>query len=89
MQNLLFINRKKILLLNADAVYLKTVSPDILLLTQSAKINLERVLQHLKPKQVVADGSNYRNKIAAWKKTCIKQNIPFHATAEKGCYTIK
>nr|WP_242513681.1 ComEC/Rec2 family competence protein [Galbibacter mesophilus] len=62
---------------------------DILLLTYSPKINLERALQKIQPKQVVADGSNYRSFVGLWEKTCLKKEIPFHYTGEKGAFIIE
>ena len=58
----------------------------MLVLIQSPKINLDAILQHHKPKQIIADASNYRSYVALWKATCEQQKIPFHAVAEKGYY---
>ena len=66
----------------------KNIKPDILLLTQSPKINLDRLFQYVQPKMVVADASNYKKVQKYWKATCNKQKIPFHATSEKGFYTL-
>ncbi|OYQ34378.1 hypothetical protein CHU92_11955 [Flavobacterium cyanobacteriorum] len=86
LENLLWFRHKKIFIIDSVAVYDPNIAPDILLLTQSPKINLERVLLQLRPKQVVADATNYRSQIARWASTCRKQKIPFHATAEKGSF---
>ncbi|QED38191.1 ComEC/Rec2 family competence protein [Antarcticibacterium arcticum] len=64
------------------------LQPDLLLLTNSPRINLERVLQQSKPKMIIADGSNYPSVLARWKATALKKKIPFHATAEKGAFII-
>ena len=87
-QNLLFFNGKKILILDSLGVYPKNIRPDIVLITQSPKINFERLFQTLKPKMIVADASNYRSYVDFWKATCLKEKIPFHATGEKGFYSI-
>ncbi len=63
--------------------YLKATT---LLLTQSPKINLERLLDSVQPKLILADGSNYHSYIARWKATCQKRKLPFHYTGEKGAY---
>lgn len=81
---LLWHNSKKILIIDKEAAYDTKMHPAVLLLTQSPKINLERIIKQLQPKKIIADGSNYKNTIAKWKTTCVKQKIPFHATAEKG-----
>lgn len=57
-------------------------------MTQSPKINLERILQESRPKIIIADASNYRTDTQRWKATCEKEKIPFHATVEKGFYSL-
>lgn len=61
-------------------------SPTYLLLAESPKINLERLLDSIQPKVILADGSNYKTTIARWKASCKKRKIPFHYTGEKGFY---
>lgn len=78
----------KILILDSIGAFPKNANPDIILLTQTPKINLERMLISLKPKLVIADGSNYKSILKQWKRSCEKQKIPFHATAEKGFYKL-
>lgn len=58
------------------------------LLINSARVNLDRVIEHLHPASVIADGSNYPNLVQLWAKTCRKKNIPFHYTGEKGYYML-
>ena len=67
----------------------KSRKPDIILLSNSPKINLERLIDSLTPEQIVADGSNYKSYVARWKATCIKKKLPFHNTNEKGAYILK
>jgi competence protein ComEC len=88
LQNLMYFNGTKILILDSLGVYPKNSRPDIVVLTQSPKINMERFLQTTKPRMVVADASNFRNIQKLWKATCVKQKIPFHATGEKGFYRL-
>jgi len=57
-----------------------------LILTQSPKINLERLLDSISPQIVIADGSNYRSYIERWKATCLKNKLPFHYTGEQGAF---
>jgi competence protein ComEC len=86
---LIYHNGKKILIVDSLGVYPKDIRPDIVLFTQSPKINLERFLQITKPKFVLADASNYKTIQKLWKATCLKAKIPFHATAEKGFYKLE
>jgi competence protein ComEC len=87
-QNAAFFNGNKIMIIDSFGIYPKNIKPDILLLTQSPKINLERLFQTIKPGIVVADASNYKTIQKFWKATCTKQKIPFHSTGEKGFYKL-
>ncbi|WKD85995.1 ComE operon protein 3 [Polaribacter huanghezhanensis] len=61
----------------------KKLNP-IVLLIQSPKINLERLIENIQPKQIIADASNYKNQVVNWKFICDTKNIPFYYTGEKG-----
>ncbi len=61
----------------------------IVLLVQSPKINLERLIEEVAPKQIIADASNYKNQVLKWKLICDKKNILFYYTAEKGAIVFK
>lgn len=89
LENIVWFNNKKILILDKDAVYSPDTKPDILILTQSPKINLERLIAEIQPKEIIANATNYKSAVKLWKATCQKEKIPFHATAEKGFYSIK
>jgi len=88
-KNTHFFNNKKILIIDSLAVFPPESNPDIVVLIQSPKFNLERFLENNQPKMIVADGSNYKSYVKLWKATCSKKEIPFHATAEKGFYKIE
>ena len=88
LQNIAFFKGNKIMIIDSSGIYPKNIKPDILMLTQSPKINLERLFQTVSPKIVVADASNYKTIQKLWKATCAKQKIPFHATGEKGFYKL-
>ncbi len=85
---LYYFKGKRILVLDSLMAYKGIGKPDVLLLTQSAKVNLERLFEGWKPKVVVADGSNFRSYVKRWKSTCRKEKIPFHDTGEKGFYKL-
>lgn len=87
-ENLLFYNGRKIFILDSMGIYKNEIQPDILILIQSPKINMDRVLETLHPKIVIADASNSISIQKRWKTTCSKKKIPFHAIAEKGFYKI-
>ncbi|MCF8320801.1 MAG: ComEC family competence protein [Flavobacterium sp.] len=87
-QNLYYFNDKKIMVIDSFGIYSKKINPDIIILRQSPKINLERLIEENRPKLIIADASNYKTNILLWKSICIKRKIPFHATAEKGFYSV-
>lgn len=72
-------------IVDSTSVYPKT-KLDVIVLTQSTKINLERLIDTTNPKLIIVDGSNYKSAIAHWKATCAHKKIPFHYTGEKGFY---
>jgi competence protein ComEC len=86
--NIAFFKGEKILILDSMGLYPKNINPTILVLTQSPKINLDRLFQNMKLKIVVADASNSKTIQKLWERSCEKQKIPFHATAEKGFYSL-
>lgn len=86
--NLMYFNATKILLIDSSGTYAEKIKPDLLLLSHSPKINLDRLLLKIQPKQVVADNSNFKTLQKRWEASCEKQKIPFHATAEKGFYKL-
>lgn len=87
-ENLLYFNNNKILIIDRSNVYLEDKKPDIVIITNSPKLNLDRLFSKWKPEQVVVDGSNYKTYVKIWEATCSKEKIPFHNTNEKGFYKI-
>jgi len=80
-------NNKRILVIDSLGVYPKeTENFEYLVLTQSPKLNLERLIDRASPKVIIADGSNYRSYVTRWAATCKKRKLPFHYTGEKGAY---
>lgn len=89
LSNLAFYNGKKIFIVDSSGFYLPKMKPDILLITKSPKINPDRIIKDLNPKMVIVDATNSYAVQKYWKASCMKKNIPFHATAEKGFYILK
>lgn len=86
LQNSYEIGEKRLFIIDSVIVHPPTNSVDYLVLTQSPKINLERLLDSTPPQLVLADGSNFKSYVSRWKKTCQNKKIPFHYTGEKGAY---
>ena len=83
-------NSKKVLVIDSIGIYdVKTFTPDIILLRNSPKINLKRLIDSLRPKLIISDGSNYKSYQERWAQTCKAQKIPFHQTSKKGAYIYK
>lgn len=78
---------KKIAVIDSSGIHLNK-NPDVLILINSPKLNLERLLQSYQPKEIVADASNYKSYKKLWEATCEKEKIPFHDTSEKGFYKL-
>jgi len=87
-KNTAFFKGYSILILDSTGIYPKQYQADILVLTQSPKINLDRLIQISRPKEIVADATNYKSFKERWKVSCLKAKIPFHSTSEKGFYIL-
>jgi competence protein ComEC len=61
---------------------------DVLWLSHSPRINLERVIRLVQPKTIVADQSNYKSYVTRWQSTALKEKIPFFDSAKKGTFYI-
>ncbi len=82
-------NDKNILILDSLGILPKRKKIHTVLLTNSPKINLNRLIDSLKPKQIVADGSNYFSYVNRWEKTCKLKKLPFRYTAKQGAFPIE
>lgn len=87
LKNFYYFKNKKIVVIDSSGIYVNK-KPDVLILINSPKLNLERLLQTHKPGEIVADASNYKSYKKLWKATCEKEKIPFHDTSEKGFYKL-
>lgn len=78
---------ERILVIDSLGLYhFKTIQPTILLLRQSPKVNLNRVIKLLKPKLIISDGSNYKSYVTRWKQSCRENKTPFYNTSQNGAY---
>ncbi|WP_299057207.1 ComEC/Rec2 family competence protein [uncultured Polaribacter sp.] len=86
-KNALYFKNFPILIVDSLGVYkLSNTQKPIVVLQNSPKINITRLIKQLNPVQIIADGSNYKTDIIRWEKECIKKGIPFHATSISGAY---
>ncbi len=86
---LYILGNKKLLIIDSLGVYnVTSFKPDYVLLRNSPKINLNRMVELLHPKLIIADGSNYKSYVERWAITCQKTKIPFHQTNKKGAFIL-
>ena len=89
-QSVYLLNKKKLLVIDSLGIYnIKSFQPDYVLLRQSPKINLNRLIDSIHPKYIIADGSNYKSYIEQWETICKKRKLPFYQTSKKGAFIIK
>lgn len=90
MLNIYRINNSSLLVIDSLSVYENiSYTPDYILLRQSPKINVNRLIDSLDLKTIIADGSNYKSYVNRWRQTCEERKIPFHYTGEKGAFILK
>ena len=81
------ISNNNLLLVDSLGIYdFKSTTIDWVLLRHSPKIHLEKLIKTLRPKRIIADGSNYKSHADLWRKTCKNLNIKFHDTAKDGAF---
>ena len=81
---------KTVLVVDSLSVYnIQDFFPDVILLQQSPKINLTRLIDSLQPKLIIADGSNYKSYAKYWKRICEQQKTPFYDTSQKGAFILR
>ncbi len=80
---------KTILIIDERCIYNTSFYADIVVMVNSPKINLDRLLSYSCPKLIVADNSNYKSFVKKWKATCLSNNILFYDIKEKGAFIIK
>lgn len=78
-----------ILIIDSLGIYnVKSFKPEFILLRNSPKVNLERMIDSIKPNWIIADGSNYKSYVKRWKTTCRNRNIKFFDTSTEGAVVL-
>ncbi len=84
------IKNETILVVDSLGIYnLKTVKPSVVIVRNSPKINIERLIKTIHPKLIVFETSNYKSYIKTWEEICIKNKTPFYNISEKGAFIMK
>ena len=87
LNNIHSFNNNKVLIIDSTAIYPNYFkNPKFLLLRQSPKINLERMIKEIQPRTIIVDASNYKSYIQRWEKTCKKHQINFYNTSKEGAF---
>lgn len=85
--NVLMLQNQQILVVDSLGIYqLNELKHPIVVIQYSPKLNMERLIKTINPKQIVVDGSNYKSYVNSWKSACNKMNVPFHYTGENGAF---
>ena len=90
LKNVYGVHDEILLVVDSTGIYERPgLQQPFVLLSNSPKINLNRLLRELEPKAVIADGSNYKSYIQMWRETCKENNVPFHNTATMGAFIVR
>lgn len=82
-------NQITILIIDSLSVYPSVQDGvDLVVLRNSPRVHLERMIDSLKPKKIIADGSNYITYVNRWRETAQKRKLPFHHTGKEGAFTL-
>ena len=89
LKNVYVFKEHKILVIDSNGVFNSSFRPDIVVLTNSPKINLNRLLKVLRPRLIVVDNNNYKSYIERWKHTCFKKQVAFYNVKTDGAFVLK
>jgi len=88
--NVMKLKNKFLIVVDSLGVYqIEKHKKVIILLRQSPKINLKRLIHQLQPSQIIVDASNYKSDVANWRLICNKLQIPFQYTGLNGAVILK
>lgn len=95
-QNLSFLHNtyfevaaKKIIVLSKNISYMHIQDQpliDYLILSKNARLSILELMDKIKFKQLIADGSNSKWKTAQWKKDCDSLHLHFHSVPDQGAF---
>lgn len=90
MPSLLSFRDKQIVIVDKLGVYQLTgLKNPIVLLRESPRINLKRLIKTLQPQLIIADGSNYTSSIKEWESICKELEVCFYNTRVQGAYVLE
>ena len=87
--NILQFKRELILVVDSLGIYkVKNIEKPIVVLVNSPKINLERMITLLNPKLIIADASNYQKQVNKWQLIADKYGVFFKSTRKNGAIVL-
>ncbi len=78
-----------VLIVDSLGVFPRSKQIHTVVLTQSPKLNLIRMIDSIQPQRIIADGSNYPSFVNQWQQMCKEKEVAFHHTATLGAYFLK
>ncbi|MDY7394603.1 ComEC/Rec2 family competence protein [Aureibaculum sp. 2210JD6-5] len=89
-ENMYQLESEKLIVIDSFGIYKNlNFKPEIIWLINSPNINLQRLINEIEPKKIIADASNYKSHVLLWQKTSKNNNIPFHYTVKDGAFIKK
>lgn len=86
-QNLFSAGEKSVMVVDNEVIFQHLdFNPEILVLRNSPKINLDRFLNLFHPEIVISDGSNFSTYAKRWRNSCKRHGIHFHDTSLNGAF---
>ena len=86
-ENVIDAGKKRILIIDDETMIQDLgFNPDIIVLKNAPKINLDRLLKRIRPDIVISDGSNFHSYSKRWRNSCKKFGIKFHDTYQNGAF---
>lgn len=77
------------LIVDEDVLYdFPSLGGCIVVLRNSPKVHLDHLIQRLRPKEIIADGSNYKSYIKRWEQSSKSNGIELHDTSTEGAYIL-
>ena len=83
------IKGKTVAVLDSSKFFPSIRGIDFVILTNSPRINIERMIDSISPVKIIADGSNYPWYGERWLESAKKRKLPFHYTAKDGAINIE
>jgi len=87
-KNAFKINHENLLVIDSTKIYDESLKADYLLLTNSPDLHFEKLIKAITPKQIIADGQNYKSYVERWEQTCHSKGIPFHNIYDDGYFSL-